>query len=89
MSLTWSQCGEEGRGGGVGMSMDGVDFDTSDLGRGGRSIRRVGGLVNGATSDACGGEWVDVNHSIERPSGSEWGMLISLLKHELVKNYDG
>ena len=44
------------RGGGWwGMSMNGVASNTSGLGRGRRSIRRVGGLVNGASNDACGG----------------------------------
>ena len=38
------------------MSMDGLVVDTSGVGRERRSIRRVCGLINGASSDACGGE---------------------------------
>ena len=45
--------GEGGRGGG-GESMDCVVADTSGLREKGR-IRRVGRLVNGASSDECGG----------------------------------
>ena len=48
-------CEGEGAGGG-GMLMDGASVDTSELGRGGRQIRRKGGLLDGAYGDTCGGE---------------------------------
>lgn len=54
-------CEWEGGGGGGGRWMDGAAIDTSGMGGGGR-IRRVGRSVNGASSDACGGEWEDVDH---------------------------
>lgn len=38
------------------MSMNGATTNTSGVGRGGTSIRRVHGPVNGVSSDACGGE---------------------------------
>ena len=41
---------------GGGMSMDGASPNTSGLGSGGRIIRRVGGSMNNAFGDACGGE---------------------------------
>lgn len=50
----------KGEGGG-GRSMDGAAADTSGLG-GGR-IRRVGRSRNGASSDVCGYEWEDVDHT--------------------------
>lgn len=54
-------CGGEGGGG---MSMNDAFVDTSGVGRGGRPIRRGGGMVNGvASGDACNEEWGDFDHS--------------------------
>lgn len=52
-------CEGEVGGGGWGWLMDGITTDTSGLGGGLGRIRSMGRSLNGASSDACCGEWDD------------------------------